>query len=112
MICYWLGHAQSLSCVRLFLTPWTVASPLPQAPLSVGFPRQEYWSGLPFSPTEDFADTGIKPLSPAFFTAEPPAWLGQGSKALRVWEGGDPSFSSTWFMGSLGLGVRLILIGC
>ena len=34
-----------LSCVRLFVTPWTVAY---QAPLSVGFSRQEYWSGLPF----------------------------------------------------------------
>ena len=35
-----------LSCVRLFVTPWTVAH---QAPLSMGFPRQEYWSVLPFS---------------------------------------------------------------
>ena len=35
----------ALSCVRLFVTPWTVAL---QAPLSMGFPRQEYWSGLPF----------------------------------------------------------------
>ena len=38
---------QLLSCVRLFATPWTVAH---QAPLSMGFPRQEYWSGLPSSP--------------------------------------------------------------
>ena len=36
---------QSLSCVRLFVTPWTVAR---QAPLSMGFPKQEYWSGFPF----------------------------------------------------------------
>ena len=36
---------KSLSCVRLFVTPWTVAY---QAPLSMGFSRQEYWSGLPF----------------------------------------------------------------
>ena len=35
---------KSLSCVRLFATPWTVAY---QAPPSMGFPRQEYWSGLP-----------------------------------------------------------------
>ena len=42
--------AQLLSCVQLFATPWTVAC---QAPLSMGFPRQEYWSGLPFlSPGE------------------------------------------------------------
>ena len=38
-------HAQSLSCVWLFATPWTVAH---QAPLSMGCSRQEYWSGLPF----------------------------------------------------------------
>ena len=38
--------AQSLRCVHLFETPWTVAH---QAPLSMGFSRQEYWSGLPFS---------------------------------------------------------------
>ena len=42
---------KSLSRVRLFATPWTVA---PQAPLSMGFSRQEYWSGLPFpSPSEE-----------------------------------------------------------
>ena len=39
------ARAQLLSCVRLFGTPWTVAL---QAPLSVEFPRQAYWSGLPF----------------------------------------------------------------
>ena len=51
-----------LSHVRLFVTPWTVAC---QALLSMGFPRQEYWSGLPFSPSEDLPDTGIEPASPA-----------------------------------------------
>ena len=66
--------ALSLSCVRLFVTPWTVAH---QAPLSV-FPRQEYWSGLPFSPPGDLPDPGIEPvslMSPAlaggFFTTGP-----------------------------------------
>ena len=48
---------QLLSWVCLFATPWTVAH---QAPLSMGFPRQEYWSGLPFPPP---ADPGIKPAS-------------------------------------------------
>ena len=43
----------SLSCVQLFVTLWTVAR---QAPLSMGFFRQEYWSGLPFPPPEDFPD--------------------------------------------------------
>ena len=65
--------AQSLSRVQLFATPWTVAF---QAPLSMGFPRQEYWSGLPFLSPGDLPNPGIKPVSPAlasgFFTTEPP----------------------------------------
>ena len=65
--------AQSISPVQLYATPRTVAS---QAPLSMGFPKQEYWSGLPFPTLEDLLDTGIKPTSPAlaggFFTTEPP----------------------------------------
>ena len=44
------------------MTPWTVAR---QAPLSVGFSRQEYWSGLPFPSPGDLPDPGIEPLSPA-----------------------------------------------
>ena len=56
-----------------FATPWTVAS---QAPLSMGFSRQEYWSGLPFLSLGDLPDPGIKFMSPAltsgFFTTEPP----------------------------------------
>ena len=50
------------SHVQLFVTPWTVAH---QAPLSLGFSWQEYWSGLPFPPPEDFPDPGIEPMSPA-----------------------------------------------
>ena len=46
------------SRVRLFATPWTVAR---QAPLSMGFSRQEYWSGLPCPPPGDFPDSGIEP---------------------------------------------------
>ena len=46
------------SCVRLFVTPWTVAR---QAPLSVAFSRQEDWSGLPCPPPGDLPDPGIKP---------------------------------------------------
>ena len=49
------------SCVRLFETPWTVAH---QAPLSMGFSREEYPSGLPFPPPGDLPDPGIKPTSP------------------------------------------------
>ena len=54
-------------------TPWTVAH---QAPLSMGFPRQEYWSRLPFPLPEDLPYPGINLLSPAlaggFFTIQPP----------------------------------------
>ena len=46
------------SHVRLLMTLWTAAR---QAPLSMGFSRQEYWSGLPFPPLGDLADPGIKP---------------------------------------------------
>ena len=64
---------QSLSCVQLFATRWTVAH---AAPLSMGFPRQEYWNGLPFPSPGHIPNPGIKPMSPAlvggFFTTEPP----------------------------------------
>ena len=49
-----------LSPVQLFVALWTVAR---QAPLSMGFPRQEYWSGLPFPPPGDLPDPGIQPAS-------------------------------------------------
>ena len=49
-----------LSHVQLFATPWIVAY---QAPLSMGFSRQEYWSGLPFPSPGDHPDPGIKLLS-------------------------------------------------
>ena len=48
-------------CLTL-ATPWTVAH---QAPLSVGFSRQEHWSGLPFPSPGDLPDPGIEPRSPA-----------------------------------------------
>ena len=51
-----------LSCVRLFATPWTVAH---QAPPSMEFSRQEYWSALPFPSPGDLPDPGIEPGSPA-----------------------------------------------
>ena len=53
--------AQLLSRVQLFMTPSTVAR---QAPLSVQFPSQECWSGLPFPTPGDLPDPGIEPLSP------------------------------------------------
>ena len=69
-------HAQSLSRVQIFATPWTVAH---QAPLPMELPRQEYRSGLPFLPPGDLPNPGIEPESPAspalagrfFITAAP-----------------------------------------
>ena len=62
-----------LSRVQLFATLWTVAY---QVPLSMGFSRQEYWSGLPFPSPGDLSDPWIEPASPAlaseFFTTEAP----------------------------------------
>ena len=53
---------KSLSRVRLFTTPWTVAY---QPPPSMGFSRQDYWSGLPFPSPGDLPNPGIEPESPA-----------------------------------------------
>ena len=65
-----------LGRVRLFVAPWTAAC---QAPLSMGFPRQEYWSGLPFPSSGDLPDPKIEPVSPVspalaggLLTTEPP----------------------------------------
>ena len=55
-------EVKSLSRVQLFATPWTVAY---QAPPSMGFSRQECWSGLPFPSPGDLPDPGMEPGSPA-----------------------------------------------
>ena len=64
---------KSLSLVQLFATLWTVAY---KAPLSMGFSRQEYWSGLPFPSPGDLPDPGIELESPALqadaLPSEPP----------------------------------------
>ena len=64
---------KSLSRVHFFATPWTVAY---QAPPSMEFSRQEYWSGLPFPSPGDLLDPGIEPRSPALqadaLPSEPP----------------------------------------
>ena len=71
LILNWGVHAQSLSCVWFFVSSLDF-----QAPLSMGFPRQEYWCGLPLPSPRNLPDSGIKPMSPAlagrFFTTEPP----------------------------------------
>ena len=68
--------AQLLSRLQLCVTPWTAAC---QAPQSMGFPRQEYWSELPSSPSGSLSDPGINPASLAspalaggFFTTGKP----------------------------------------
>ena len=64
---------KSFSYVRLFVTPWNVAY---QTLPSMGFSRQEYWSGLPFPSPEDLPDPGIEPGSPTLqadaLPSEPP----------------------------------------
>ena len=66
------------SCVQLFVTIWTVAR---QAPLSMGFSRQEYWSVLPCLPPGDLPDSGIEPTS---FTS--PALEGRFLTTSTTWE--------------------------
>ena len=56
-----MGGLVARSCPTL-VTAWTIAC---QAPLSIGFPRQEYWSVLPFPPSEDLPDPETEPSSPA-----------------------------------------------
>ena len=67
-------EVKSLGRVRLFATPWTVAY---QAPPSMGFSRQEYWSGLPFPSPRDLPNPEIEPRSPALqadaLRSDPPA---------------------------------------
>ena len=69
-----------------FGTPWTVAC---QAPLSMGFPRQGYWSGLPFPSLGDLHDPGIQPMPPAlasrFFTTEPPGKPQHDLARTEIW---------------------------
>ena len=73
-----LRCVQSLNCVRFFATPWTIGH---QASLSMGFSRQEYWSGLPFPSSRDLLDPGIEPLSPAS-----PALAGKFFTTSAIWE--------------------------
>ena len=75
------NHACVLSCfshVQLFATPWTLAH---QAPLSMGFSKQEYWSGLPCPPLGDLSDPRIKPMSLVF-----PALAGKLFTTSTTWE--------------------------
>ena len=94
-----------LNCVQLFATPWTVAH---QAPLSMGFSRQEYWSGLPFPSPGDLPHPGIKPKCPALqadsLPPEPPGIL-----RVKSWKTVD--FLSCVF-DTLGRGHEGLSISC
>ena len=79
--------ACKLSCIWLFQTPQTVAH---QAPLSMGFSRQEYWSGLPFPSPGDFPDPGTEPMFPVppalagiFFTTAPRGYVNYISQKVK-----------------------------
>ena len=86
-----------------FVAPWTAAR---QAPLSKGFSRQEYWSGLPFPPPGDLPNPGIEPVSPAlagrFFITEPAGKPGGGGDKprapgiLTLLVGTHPSHGDSW----------------
>ena len=83
---FWLSEqVKSLSHVRLFATPWTVDY---QALQSMGFSRQEYWSGLPFPSPGDLPNSGIEPGSPALqadaLLSEPPGKPSYGSTKISL----------------------------
>ena len=80
-LCLLKVKVKSLSRVWLFATPWTVAH---QAPLSMGFSRQEYWSQLPFPSPGDLPDPGIKPRSPTWQADSLPSEPTR--EALKVYE--------------------------
>ena len=116
---------KSLSCAWLFATPWSVAC---QAPLSMGFSRQEYWSGLPFPSPGALPDPGIEPGSPALqagsLLPEPP---GKSRWSNGCWSNGCWQFDlwflclfksglnisgSPWFMYCWSLAYRILSITC
>ena len=104
-----VGVRSHFSCVRLFATPQTVAC---KAPPSMGFSRQEHWSGLPCRPPGDLPHPGIEPVSPSapalaarFFTTEPlvkpfppPYQPGKnlGLKGFEMWLR-EPTLSGCFF---------------
>ena len=79
------SSAKSLQFVQLFATPWTIVC---QAPLSMGFSKQEYWSGLSCPPSEYLSNPGIEPLSPeltgGFFSTELPGKPLQNQQTLCI----------------------------
>ena len=101
---------KSLSRVRLFATPRTLAY---QAPPSMGFSRQEYWNGLPFPSPGDLPEPGIKPRSPALgadaLTSVPP-----GKPILTTGKGSEKNnlFFQQPIVGSLAVEVEVSIFAC
>ena len=77
-MCMCMCMQSHFSHVQLFATLWTVAR---QAPLSMGFSRQEYWSGVPCPPPGDLSDSGIEPRS-----SGPPLLVGEFFTTSATWE--------------------------
>ena len=75
----WKVKVKSLSGVRLLATPRTAAH---QAPLSIGFSRQQYWSGQPFPSPGDHPDPGIEPWSPALWADFLASWV---TRETQMW---------------------------
>ena len=84
---------KSLSRVRLSATPWTIAH---QAPLSMGFSRQEYWSGLPFPSAGDLPDPRIEPRSPHCRQTFSPLSHQGNPKRCLIWN--SPSYPKLFFL--------------
>ena len=108
---YWkdkMIKVKSLSRVRLFATPWTVAH---QAPPSMGFSKQECWSGLPFPSPRDLPNPGIEPRSPSLqadaLPSEPSGksllFYGLLTKHSPLW--------TSWFRGSLSEKMNSMIVG-
>ena len=87
---------KSLSHVWLFAIPWTVAH---QAPPSMGFSKQEYWSGLPYASPGDLPDPGTEPGSPALQTDALPSEPPGKPSLIRYWFANI--FSHLWVVFSL-----------
>ena len=87
--CYEQLLVQSLSHVQHFAIPWTVAR---QTPLSMGFSRQEHWSGLPCPPPGDLPNAGIEPMS-----LVSPARAGGFFTNSVTWEAHCMSYNRTLF---------------
>ena len=95
-LCDWLSEwVSECSVMSNSVTPWTIAH---QAPLSLGFSRQEWWSGLPSPPPGDLPDQGIETTSPElaggfFTTVTPVAGSDHNSKDILMWPHGPLNFT-------------------